>query len=216
MCSGRVDLTHVFKAFSKGADGVFVIGCHLGECNYITHGNYHALSTVQLAKKILERVGLDPGRLRIEFISGAEGVRFAETMNDIEKKVKALGPLGEAEGIAKDTLAAKLAAVTRLLPSIRLVERERMRLSPNLKKREEVEAFFKSKEVDKIFDDLVGDKLAISEIMSLLRQQPLSTGEIAERLGLSPSAVSRHMNTSSKHGLVRYDVEQKRYTLAAA
>ncbi len=195
---------------------MFVIGCHLGECNYITHGNYHALSTVQLAKKILERVGLNPGRLRIEFISGAEGVRFAETMNDIEKKVKALGPLGEAEGIAKYTLAAKLAAVTRLLPSIRLVERERMRLSPDLKKREEVEAFFKSNEVDKIFDDLVADKLAISEIMSLLRQQPLSTGEIAERLGLSPSAVSRHMNTSSKHGLVRYDVEQKRYTLAAA
>jgi len=74
MCSGRVDLTHIFRAFSKGADGVFVIGCHLGECNYITHGNYHALSTVHLAKKMLERVGLNPARLRIEFISGGEGM----------------------------------------------------------------------------------------------------------------------------------------------
>jgi len=194
---------------------VFVIGCHLGECNYITHGNYHALATVQLAKKMLERVGLNPERLRIEFISGGEGIRFAETMNDIEKKVKALGPIGEAEGIAKETLAAKLDAATRLLPSIRLVERERLRIS-DLQKREEVEAFFNSDEVNRIFDDLVADKLAISEIMSLLRQQPLSTGEIADRLGLSPSAVSRHINASSKHGLVRYDVEQKRYTLAAA
>ncbi|ABC78732.1 methyl-viologen-reducing hydrogenase, delta subunit [Syntrophus aciditrophicus SB] len=213
MCSGRVDLTHVFRAFSKGADGVFVIGCHLGECNYITHGNYHALSTVLIAGKMMERVGLNPERLRIEFISGGEGILFAETMNDIERKVKAMGPIGEAEGIGKDTLAARLDAVTRLIPSIRLVERERLRL-PLGKKREEVEAFFNSDEVNRIYDELIADKLAISEIMSLLRQQPLSTGEIAERLVLSPSAVSRHMNTSSRHGLVRYDTELKRYALA--
>jgi DNA-binding transcriptional ArsR family regulator len=80
--------------------------------------------------------------------------------------------------------------------------------------REEVEAFFNSDEVNRIYDELIGDKLAISEIMSLLRQQPLSTGEIAERLGLTPSAVSRHMNASSRHGLVRYDTELKRYALA--
>ncbi len=213
MCSGRVDLTHVFRAFSKGADGVFIIGCHLGECNYITHGNYHALSTVLIAGKMMERVGLNPERLRIEFISGGEGILFAETMNDIEKKVKAMGPIGEAEGIVKDTLAARLDAVMRLIPSIRLVERERLRL-PLGKKREEVEAFFNSDEVNRIYDELIGDKLAISEIMSLLRQQPLSTGEIAKRLGLSPSAVSRHMNASSRHGLVRYDTELKRYALA--
>jgi len=212
MCSGRVDLSHVFRAFSKGADGVFVIGCHLGECNYITHGNYHALSTVHLAKKMLERVGLNPDRLRIEFISGGEGIQFAEAMNDIQRKVKALGPLGIAEGIKEDTLQTKIAAVTRLIPSIRLVERERLRVS--FKKREEFEAFYNSDEVNKIFDDLIADKLEISEIMSILREKPLPTGEIAERLGLSPSAVSRHMITSSRHGLVRYDVDQKCYALA--
>jgi len=205
-------LTHIFKAFSKGADGVFVIGCHLGECNYITHGNFHALSTVQLAKKLLERMGLNPERLRIEFISGGEGIRFAETMNDIEKKVKSYGPLGEAEGIEEGTLKAKLDAVTKLLPSIRLIERERLRLPQQT--RAEIEAYFESDEVEKIFDELIADKLAISEILSLLRERPLSTGELAQRLGFSPSEVSRHINTSSKHGLVRYDVNQKCYTLA--
>jgi len=212
MCSGRVDLSHIFKAFSKGADGVFVVGCHLGECNYITHGNYHALSTVLLAKRMLERVGINPDRLRIEFISGGEGIQFAETMNDIQRKVKGLGPLGKAEGIDGDTLKAKLEAVTKLIPSIRLVERERLRVT--FTEREEFEAYFNSEEVNKIFDDLVGDKLAISEIMSLLRENPLATGEIAEKLKLSPSAVARYMNISSKHGLVRYDVNQKRYALA--
>jgi len=161
---------------------------------------------------MLERVGLNPDRLRIEFISGGEGIQFAEAMNDIQRKVKALGPLGIAEGIKEDTLQTKIAAVTRLIPSIRLVERERLRVS--FKKREEFEAFYNSDEVNKIFDDLIADKLEISEIMSILREKPLPTGEIAERLGLSPSAVSRHMITSSRHGLVRYNVDQKCYTLA--
>ena len=52
MCTGRVDLSFVLRAFSKGADGVFIGGCHLNECNYITHGNYHALSMVHICKKI--------------------------------------------------------------------------------------------------------------------------------------------------------------------
>jgi len=212
MCSGRVDLTHVFRAFLKGADGVFVVGCHLDECNYITHGNYHALGTILLAKKILECVGVNPERLRIEFISSGEGLLFAKTMNDIEKKVKAMGPLGESEGIEKGKLQAKLEAATRLFPSIRLVERERLRVS--LKTREEFEAFYNSDEVNKIFNELIADKLAISEIISLLRENPLSTREIAEKLGFSPSEVSRHVNISSKHGLVRYDVDKMCYALA--
>ena len=61
MCSGRVDLAHVFRAFSKGADGVFIGACHLGECNYITHGNYHALTMVHIGKKILAYPGVEPG-----------------------------------------------------------------------------------------------------------------------------------------------------------
>ncbi len=65
MCSGRVDLEHIARAFSKGADAVFVGGCRLNECNYITHGNYDALANVLMLKKILEHIGLNPDRLRI-------------------------------------------------------------------------------------------------------------------------------------------------------
>jgi len=213
MCSGRVDLTHVFRAFSKGADGVFIVGCHLGECNYITNGNYHALSTVHLAKKLLEHVGLNPERLMIEFISGGEGILFAETMNAIQKKIRALGPLGKGEGMEEEGLKAKLEAVTKILTYVRLVERESLRVA-DLKTKEAYEAFFSSDEVNRIFREMVADKLAISEIMALLRQQPLPTGKIAEALGMTPSDVSRHMSTSSRHGLVRYDTAQSCYTLA--
>src|SRR5574341_653241 len=78
MCSGRVDLDHVLRAFSNGSDAVFIGGCRLNECNYITHGNYDALNMVLLCKRIMEHLGLNPDRLRIQFASSAEGNLFAE------------------------------------------------------------------------------------------------------------------------------------------
>jgi F420-non-reducing hydrogenase iron-sulfur subunit len=212
MCTGRVDLSYILRAFSKGADGVFIVGCHLNECNYITHGNFHALSTALLSKKIFEHIGLNPERLMIKFMSGGEGILFTEVMNEFDKKVKELGPLGKSEGMDESTLKAKLDAVTQLIPYMRLVERERLRLP--FKTKEEYETFFNSDEFKKLFNELIVEKLAISQITSLLKEKPLSTSSIAEALGLTPSEVSRHINTSSRHKLVRYDVEEKRYALA--
>ncbi len=212
MCTGRVDLSHVLRAFSKGADGVFIIGCHLNECNYITHGNFHALSMVHLCKKIMAHIGLDPERLMIKFMSGGEGILFAEVMNDLGKKVKALGPFGKSEGIEEQALKAKLESVTTLVPYIRLVERERLRIP--FESEEECESFFASDEFNRLFNELILDKLAISQITSLLREKPLSTGTIAEKLGLTSSEVLRHMNTSSRQGLVKYDESRKCFALA--
>jgi F420-non-reducing hydrogenase iron-sulfur subunit len=212
MCTGRVDLSFLLRAFSKGADGVFIIGCRLNECNYITHGNFHALSMVHLCKKIMEHIGLNPARLMIEFMSGGEGILFAEVMNDIGKKVRELGPLGKAEGIDEKALKAKLEAVTKLVPYIRLVERERLRIP--FESEEELDTFFTSDEFNRLFNELIIDKLAISQMMLLLRERPLSTGKISEILGLTPSEVSRLMNISSRQGLVRYDESRKCYALA--
>ena len=212
MCSGRIDLAHVFRAFSKRADGVFIGACHLNECNYITHGNYHALTMVQIGKKIMDHLGLRPERLRIRFMSGAEGGLFVESVNAFVKKVKELGPLGEGEGIDEKGLKFKLETVTGLIPYIRLVERERLRL-PAMEE-EEYQTFFASDELKRIFDETIIEKLAIGQIVSLLRKGPLTTGEIAQGVGLTPSEVSKHLSTSSRHRLVRYDESQKRYAIA--
>ncbi len=212
MCSGRIDLTHIFRAFSKGADGVFIGACHLNECNYITHGNYHALTMVHLGKIIMEHLGLKPERLRIQFMSGAEGGLFVESVNAFVKKVKELGPLGQGEGLEKKELQFKLEAVTGLIPYIRLVERERLRLPAMAE--EEYQKFFASDELKRILDETIVEKLAIGQIVSLLRKGPLTTGEIAQGVGLTPSEVSKHLSTSSRHRLVRYDESQKRYALA--
>jgi F420-non-reducing hydrogenase iron-sulfur subunit len=212
MCSGRVDLEFVLRAFSNGMDGVFVGGCRLGECNYVTQGNYAALSMVLLCKKIMEHIGLNPERLRIEFMSSGEGIHFAQVADDFVKKVKELGPLGKGEGIDEDGLKLKLEAVTKLIPYIKLVERERLRIPT--RSEEAYREFYNSGELNRLFSELILDKLAISQITSLLRKSPLSTGEIAEVLGLTPSEASQHLKSSSRQGLVRYDEGQKRYALA--
>ena len=211
MCSGRVDLEFVLRAFSNGLDGVFIGGCRLNECNYTTHGNYDALSNVLMCKKIMEHIGLSPERLRIEFMSSGEGILLAEIINDFCKQVEEIGPLGKSEGIDEKGLKIKLEAVTKLIPYIKLVERERLRVP--IKSEEAYNQFFTTDEVNRLFDELIIDKLAISQIMLLLQEKPLSTGEISEILGLNPSEVSRHMNSSSRYGLVRYDTDQKRYAL---
>jgi F420-non-reducing hydrogenase iron-sulfur subunit len=212
MCSGRVDLEFILRAFSNGQDGVFIGGCRLGECNYITHGNYDALATVYICRKIMERIGLNPERLRLEFMSGADGNILADVTDDFAKRVTELGPLGKGEGIDESKLKLKLEAAIKLTPYIKLVERERLRVP--YKSEEAYNQFFTSDEVNRLFNELIGDKLAISQIISLLQERPFSTGEIAENLGLNPSEVSRHMNSSSKHGLVRYDESEKSFALA--
>ena len=212
MCSGRVDPAFILRAFSNGTDGVFIGGCWLGECHYITEGNYDALSMMHLCRKLLELIGVNPERLRLEWVSASEGIRFAEVMTDFTKKLKELGPLGTGEGIDENGLKFKLEAVKNLLPYIKLVERERLRV--RFDTAEEYNDFFTSDEVDRLFHELIVDKLTISQIMVLLRERPLSTGEISEILGLNPSEVSRHLNSSARQGLVRFDGNQKRFAPA--
>lgn len=212
MCSGRMDLEFVIRALANGNDGVFVGGCWLGECHYITEGNYDALSMMHLGKKLLEHTGLNPDRLRLEWVSASEGIRFAEVVTDFTGRLKQLGPLGAGEGMDQATLKLKLEAIRKLLPYIKLVEREKLRVRFENKK--EYEEFFASDALNSLFKELIVDKLAISQIMVLLQGQTLSTGEIADSLGMSPSEVSKHLSSSAKQRLVRFDVKQKRYALA--
>ena len=209
MCSGRIDPAFVLQAFLDGADGVFIGGCHLGECHYGVGGNYHALSVMHIIRKLMQLIGLNPERLRLEWVSASEGIRFAEVVTDFTKKLKELGPLGAGEEMDEHALKFKLETVINLIPQVKLVEREKLRV--HFETEEEYNEYFGSDEVDKLFRELIADKLAMSQIMLLLRENPLSTGEISETLGLNPSDVSRHLKMSARQGLVRFDESQKRF-----
>jgi F420-non-reducing hydrogenase iron-sulfur subunit len=97
MCSGRVDPQFVIKAFEEGADGVLVCGCHPGDCHY-AEGNYKAQRRIPLLKKMLAQLGIEEGRLRLEWVSASEGERFAAVVNDMVEQVRRLGPYNSNGG----------------------------------------------------------------------------------------------------------------------
>ncbi len=96
MCSGRIDPTFILKAFALGADGVFIGGCHPGDCHYI-EGNLKAWRRIEVMKKLLPAFGIEPERLRLEWISASEGAKFAQVVSDFTKTIKELGPSKESQ-----------------------------------------------------------------------------------------------------------------------
>ncbi len=92
MCSGRVDPTFVVKAFELGADGVLIAGCHFGDCHY-QEGNYKTMRRVVLLKRLLYDLGIEPERVRLEWISASEGEKFTRVSNEFTEQIRNLGPI---------------------------------------------------------------------------------------------------------------------------
>lgn len=95
-CSGRLDPTFVLKAFEHGADGVFIGGCHPGECHY-EEGNYNTMKRTPLLKKLLSQFGIEENRVRLEWISAAEPDKFVNTVTEFTDEIKEIGPLNWKE-----------------------------------------------------------------------------------------------------------------------
>jgi F420-non-reducing hydrogenase iron-sulfur subunit len=91
MCTGRIEPEFILNALRLGADGILIGGCHLGDCHYL-EGNYKTALRVDLVKGILESLGIEPQRLRLEWISASEGKKFAETVQSFVKEIRELGP----------------------------------------------------------------------------------------------------------------------------
>ena len=89
-CSCRVNPMFVLKAFQRGADGVILCGCHPGDCHYVT-GNYYTRRRMSLLFSLLNYMGIEKERTRVEWVSAAEGAKFSAVMNDFAKKVAELG-----------------------------------------------------------------------------------------------------------------------------
>ena len=102
MCSGRIEPTFVFQAFAQGADGVMIAGCHPGDCHY-NSGNYKALRRVMLLGNMLPQLGVEPERLKLEWISASEASKFRSAVNEFIDEVTELGPLTLNTRATKET-----------------------------------------------------------------------------------------------------------------
>lgn len=100
MCSGRVSAEMVLRTFRAGADGVMVLGCHIGDCHYI-NANHRTVKRMPLLQKLLGYTGINPERLILDWVSSAEAPKFAQVTTDFANKIQKLGPIAKELGIKK-------------------------------------------------------------------------------------------------------------------
>ena len=91
MCSARVNPIFILKALLGGVDGVLISGCHPGDCHYMK-GNYYTRRRITAVRKLLDTMGIEPDRVRLEWVSASEGIRFADTVREFTETIKKLGP----------------------------------------------------------------------------------------------------------------------------
>jgi len=110
MCSGRVNEILILKAITAGADGVLVSGCHPGDCHYVK-GNLNAMRRITGLKPFLGAMGIEPDRVRLEWISASEGPKVAETVNSFTEKIRQLGPsqLNGSHNWSDDQISSQVA-----------------------------------------------------------------------------------------------------------
>lgn len=228
MCSGRVDALFVLDAFSRGIDGVLVGGCHPGDCHYGT-GNYEAIHMINMTRMLLEYIGIDPHRVRLEWVSAAEGVRFAHIVSEFTEQVRALGPLGSEQGVRAEAprrldRARRGLSSAKSQPEGEELEGLQLRLDAAkiaaggeklrwivgkstefLREGNKYGEVFTRHELNRAMERIVADEVAAEEILLLLQQEPLSVRKLSQRLELPPPQVLKYITALRRKGLVRLE-----------
>ncbi len=145
-------MAFVLRAFSDGADGVIICNCWPGECHYVPEGNYNAVNMMNLTRKLLDHIGINPERLRLQWVTASEGIQFADTVTDFTNTIKELGPLGSNEGLEADEIKVRLQNLTKLVPYIKIAKRDK--LLRHLENVEEYSTFYTSEEIDQLFKEI--------------------------------------------------------------
>ena len=201
MCTGRVDPTMVADAFIQGADGMMVVGCHFGDCHYIS-GNYQAKVKIEMAARVLDTVGLNRDRVSFVQCSGAEGDRFVALVNAFAKSMRDLGPLGTGDRVPLPKLKDKLFVAKTALAKekLRWVVGKFTEFYDRSNKYGER---FTEHEMWRTLDTIVMDDVMTYEIMAELEKGGAAAKELAGRLELPPPFVLRYLLALQRRGFVR-------------
>lgn len=201
MCSGRVDPVFIFKALLTGIDGVFVLGCHPGDCHYL-EGNYEAEKKFIMVQKFLKIVDFDK-RVRLDWVSASEGARFAKVVSEFIDSIREQGPSPLSGENIDQELFNNLKAMENSVSSDRiraLVGRQR--------KITEVENEYGEKvpidEFNAIFDEAIHDEFVRQRILLSLSTKVLSVKDLAAELKLDPSEILENMLTLKSRGEIDY------------
>jgi F420-non-reducing hydrogenase iron-sulfur subunit len=217
MCTGRIDPTMIAEAMINGADGVMVVGCYFGDCHYIT-GNYQGKIKVELARRVLDCVGVNPGRVAFEQCSSAEGERFVKLVSSFDRGIRDLGPLGNGDRLPLPKLENKLrvAKVALGKEKLRWVIGKFTEFAAKGNKYGER---FTEHEMWRTLDTIVMDEVATHEILRGLEQRAAAVKELAASLDLPPPHVLRYVLALQRRGLVQLEAiegSSPRYRLLEA
>jgi coenzyme F420-reducing hydrogenase delta subunit len=203
MCTGRVDPTIVAQAFVNGADGVMVVGCHFGDCRYIT-GNVQGKIKMGLATRVLDYVGLNPRRVSFDQCSSAEGERFVRLITEFDSGIRELGPLGSHDRLPMPELREKLLVAKAALgkEKLRWVVGKFTEFTTAGNKYGER---FTEHEMWRTLDTIVMDEIATHQIIHELEQGPGVVRKLADRLKLPAPHVLRYVLALQRRGLVELD-----------
>jgi coenzyme F420-reducing hydrogenase delta subunit len=200
MCSGRIEPSLILEMFIQGADGVFIGGCHLGDCHYQV-GNYYAEKRIKLTKKLLDSAGIDPGRLKLEWIAAAEGQRFAETIRDFTEILRSLGPPPYGGNKPDVEILMKLFAAKNVAKDFRLkllVAKEYEILDKGNVYNNQIPP----EELDLLMDDVIEAELGRCRILLATKDKPRSVEDLAIELDIPSRKVLSHIVTLKDRGLI--------------
>jgi coenzyme F420-reducing hydrogenase delta subunit/predicted transcriptional regulator len=203
MCSGRVDPVIILEMFANGADGVIVTGCHPGDCHYV-EGNLYEERKIKMLKKLIISTGLEPGRLGLEWISAAEGQRFAQVATEFTEQVRKLGPSPVSgpnpnQKILENLQAAKNAAADFKLRV--LVGRELQVTEKGNVYDEKVS----KEDFDSLLDEAVEAEFIRHKIHLLTKAEPLPVKTLAEAVDMKPGAVLRQIVAMRRRNMITLD-----------
>jgi NADH-quinone oxidoreductase subunit E len=200
MCSSRLEPSIILEMFIQGIDGVFIGGCHPGDCHYI-EGNYHAVHRIELTKKLLEKAGINPERLRLEWVSASEGQRFAEIMKEMSEKVKELGPNPVSGNTPNLEILEQLVIVRNAADDFRL----RLLTGKAYTITEKGNVYNEKIEKDRLketLDGIIDEELLRQRILMSLVKKSQSVKEIAQDIEVSSRDVLEHLVVLRDRGLV--------------
>lgn len=197
MCSGRVDPVLIVEALIQGADGVFIGGCHPGDCHYVT-GNLQANYKIDLTKRILELAGSDPRRMQLEWVSASEGQRFADLIKDFTGVLEKLGPSNAGE------IMDGLVAVRSALSDFRL----RALVSNELKIVEEGNVYGDKLGKEKLLDVMYNatkEEYERSMILQLTKNNKVSVKDLSKKMNVPTDRVLKHIVVLRQKNLLSMD-----------
>jgi len=203
MCSGRIDPIIPLEVFVKGADGVLVLGCHPADCHYI-EGNLYEERKIKMLKKLLALTGLEPERLRLDWVSASEGQRFAQIVTEFTDQIKKLGPSPVSGEKPNQKILENLRAAKKAASDFRLrvlVGRER-ELTEKCNVYEEK---ISQEEFDSVLDEVVKNEFIRQKIHLLTQTQPLSVRALAEATGMKPAAVLKEIVNMRRRNMITVD-----------